>query len=158
MYVTHLRVNVYAAHQWKNLYVVVSNLYAACLQVNLCAARPRENLAAVCLNLYVAHLWVNLCCIPKWDNQCASCQGEMQNAAPQWVNNKLILPACFEVYNLPQFEKSHVSVWRDSTAQYDVADHPFFIFHPMLVDCSSFGETFKNVCTSSSTVSACLCH
>ena len=51
--------------------------------------------------------------------------------------------ACFEVYNLPQFKESHVSVWRDSTAQYDVADHPFFIFHPMPVACLSFGETFK---------------
>jgi hypothetical protein len=67
----------------------------------------------------------------------------MQNATPQRVNNKLNLPASFEVYNLSQFQESHVSVWRDLTAQYNVTDHPFFVFQSMLVDCSSFGETFK---------------
>jgi len=107
---THLWVNVYAAHQWKNLY--------GC---------PQEKLAAACPHLYFANLQVNLYCTLKWENQCASCQWEMQNATPQRVNNKLILPACFEVYNLPQFRESHVSVWRDSTAQYNVADHPFFV-------------------------------
>jgi len=59
-------------------------------------------------------------------------------AARLWVNNQTILPACLWVYNSPQFERSYVSVWRDSTAQYNVADHPFFVFHPKPVDCSSF--------------------
>jgi hypothetical protein len=79
----------------------------------------------------------------KWVDQYASCQCEKQYATPQWVNNNVILPAHFWVYNLPQFKGSDVSIWRDSTAQYNVADHPFFVFHPKPVHCSSFGETFK---------------
>jgi hypothetical protein len=138
LYGTRLWVTVHAAHQRKNL-------YGACPPLNLYDVYPNMYAARlpVCPNLYVAHLRVNLNCTLKWENQCASCQWQIQNATFQWVNNKLILPACFEVYNLPQFEESHVSVWKDSTAQYNVADHPFFVFHPMPVDCSSFGETFK---------------
>ena len=150
LYATHWWVNVYAAHQWYgvcpqlNLYNVYPNMYAALLRVNLFTVPyPQENLAVVCPNLYGAHLWVNLYCTLKWENQCANCQWKIQNATMWWVNNKLILPARFEAYNLPQFEESHVSVWRDSTAQYNAADHPFFVFHPMLVDSSNFGETFK---------------
>ena len=140
LYATHWWVNVYAAHQWYgvcpqlNLYNVYPNMYAALLRVNLFTVPyPQENLAVVCPNLYGAHLWVNLYCTLKWENQCANCQWKIQNATMWWVNNKLILPARFEAYNLPQFEESHVSVWRDSTAQYNAADHPFFVFHPLLL-------------------------
>ena len=85
------------------------------------------------VNLYATHQWinqythpyVNMYCTLKWVNQCV---WEKQYATPDCMNNKVILPACTWVYNLPQFEGSHVSVWRDSTAQYNVADHPFLYF------------------------------
>jgi hypothetical protein len=129
VYAAHLRVKLYAARSQVNLYATCSqvNLYATCLRVNLYAAHSWVNLYAAHLrvNLYAAHSWVKL------------------YAARLWVNNQTILPACLWVYNSPQFERSYVSVWRDSTAQYNVADHPFFVFHPKPVDCSSFYETFK---------------
>jgi len=143
LYAACLQVNLYVAQPWVGLY---DCLYAACpevklyvapLQVNLNATYPQVNLHL--LVNQTTHLWANMY---KWVDQCASCEWEKQYA--HWVNNKQnILLACFNVCNLLHFEESHVSVWRDSTIQYSVADHPFFVFHPKLVDCSDFGETFK---------------
>jgi hypothetical protein len=153
LFATRLQVKLYAAHLQVpaplNLYVYAAcsevNLYVAPLQVNLYATYPRVNPYAVHLqvNQYTTHLLVNMYGIFKWVNQCASCEWEEQYA-PQWVNNNQnILPAYFGVYSLPQFGGSNGSVWRDSTAQYNVADHPFFVFHPKLVNGSNFGETFN---------------
>ena len=153
LFATRLQVKLYAAHLQVpaplNLYVYAAcsevNLYVAPLQVNLYATYSRVNPYAVYLqgNQYTTHLLVNMYGIFKWVNQCASCEWEEQYA-PQWVNNNQnILPAYFGVYSLPQFGGSNGSVWRDSTAQYNVADHPFFVFHPKLVNVSNFGETFN---------------
>ena len=133
----HFRVNQYATHLWVNS-------YDTHLRVNLYDTH-------LWVNLYATHMWVNqstcpyvnMHCTFKWVDQCASCQWEKQYVTPQWVHNNVILPTHFWVYNLPQFKGSDVSVWRDSTAHYNVADHPFFVLHPKPVDCSSFGETFK---------------
>ena len=138
LFATRLQVKLYAAHLQVpaplNLYVYAAcsevNLYVAPLQVNLYATYPRVNPYAVHLqvNQYTTHLLVNMYGIFKWVNQCASCEWEEQYA-PQWVNNNQnILPAYFGVYSLPQFGGSNGSVWRDSTAQYNVADHPFLYF------------------------------
>ena len=129
LYATHSRVNLYAAPLEVNLYAALSwvNVYAAHSQVNLYVACSQ-------LNLYAAHLQLNLYATYP--------QGDV-HVTHQWVNNKMILPVCVQMYNLPQFEGSYASVWRDSTAQYNVVDHPFFVFHPKPVDCSNFGETFK---------------
>ena len=153
LFATHLQVKLYVAHLQVpaplHLYVYAAcsevNLYVAPLQVNLYATYPRVNSYAVHLrvNQYTTHLLVNMYGIFKWVNQCASCEWEKQYAS-QWVNNNQnILPAYFGVYSLPRFEGSNGSVWRDSTAQYNVADHPFFVFHPKLVNSSNFGETFN---------------
>jgi hypothetical protein len=146
LYAACLQVNLYVAQPWVGLY---DCLYAACpevklyvapLQVNLNATYPQVNLHL--LVNQTTHLWANMYYIFKWVDQCASCEWEKQYA--HWVNNKQnILLACFNMCNLLHFEESHVSVWRDSTIQYSVADHPFFVFHPKLVDCSDFGKTFK---------------
>ena len=166
LYVTPLWVNLYNDHSWANFYANPPwvNLYVAHSQLKLYAAHLRVNLYAVHMqlnlyapysqaNLYVtrqwvnwySHLQINMYCTLKWVNQCASYQWELKKwyATPHWVNNKMILPVCFRVYNLLHFERSYVSVWRDSTAQYNVMDHPFFVFHSKPVDCSNFGETFK---------------
>ena len=45
--------------------------------------------------------------------------------------------------SLPIYKKFHESVWRNPTAQYDVADHPYFVFHPKQSEFSSFNETLK---------------
>jgi len=106
---------------------------------------PRVNSYVVHLqvNQYTTHLLVNMYGIFKWVNQCASCEWEKQYAS-QWVNNNQNIFTClFWVYSLSQFEGSNGSVWRDSTAQYNVADHPFFVFRPKLVNGSNFGETFN---------------
>jgi hypothetical protein len=146
LYNAHLWSNFYATPPWVNLYVTHSahsRLYAVHMQMNLYAPYSQANIYVTCqwVNWY-SHLQINMYCTLKWVNQCASYQSELkkQYATPQWV---MILPVCFRVYNLPQFEGSGGSIWRDSTAQYNVADHPFFVFHPKPVDCSSFGETFK---------------
>jgi hypothetical protein len=147
LYATHLWVNLYDTHLWVNLYdthlrvnLYDMNLYDTHLRVNLYDTHLWVNLYTTCLQVnQYTHPYVNMY---KWVDQCASCQCEKQYAT-QWVNNNVILPAHFWVYNLPQFKGSDVSIWRDSTAQYNVADHPFFVFHPKPVDCSSFGETFK---------------
>src|SRR6202011_3005716 len=93
---------------------------------------------------WYSHLQINMYCTLKCVNQCASYQWELkkQYATPQWVNNKMILPVFFRMYNLLHFQRSYV-VWRDSTAQYNVVNHPFFVFHSKPVDCSNFGKTFK---------------
>lgn len=36
-----------------------------------------------------------------------------------------------------------MSVWRNSTAQYDVTNYPYFVFHPNQSEFSSFSGTFK---------------
>ena len=117
-------VNQYAIHLWVNLYVthLCMNLYDTCLWVNLYDTH-------LLVNQYT-HPYVNMYCNIKQVDPCASCQWEKQYAT-QWVDN------------LSQFKGSDVSIWRDSTALYNVADHPFFVFHPKPVHCSSFSETFK---------------
>jgi len=44
---------------------------------------------------------------------------------------------------LPIFKISYVSVWRNPTAQYDVTNHPYFVFHSNISEFSRFSETFK---------------
>ena len=137
---------IWPAHFWVNLYNALEwvNCYATHLWVNSYNTH-------LWVNLYATHMWVNqstcpyvnMHCTFKWVDQCASCQWEKQYVTPQWVHNNVILPTHFWVYNLPQFKGSDVSVWRDSTAHYNVADRPFFVLHPKPIDCSSFGETFK---------------
>jgi len=41
------------------------------------------------------------------------------------------------------FQNFHVSVCRHPTASYNVANYPYFVFHPMQSEFSSFSETFK---------------
>jgi hypothetical protein len=141
-----LQVNLYVAQPWVGLYDCLYavcpevKLYVAPLQVNLNATYPQVNLHL--LVNQTTNLWANMYYIFKLVDQCAGCEWEKQYA--HWVDNKQnILLACFNMCNLLHFEESHISVWRDSIIQYSVADHPFFVFHPKLVDCSDFGETVK---------------
>jgi hypothetical protein len=165
VYLARFRVNMSDARPRANTYDVRSQVYNAhsweypvCFRVNMYHACPQMKLDYTfkCVNPYHSPKWENLCADCLWVNlyavfyvahpqviQYACCEWEKQSATPQWENNKLILPACFGMYDLLQFEESHISVWRDSTAQYSVADHPFFVFQSKLVDCSNFSETFK---------------
>src|SRR5882724_2619840 len=124
------------------------------------------------VNLYIALLVIKFA-TPVWVNDRVVSPVQVQAMLPahfvvnlhttlQWVNDKgyfnnvqlddhavqrffsyqhTIMHSMDDYSLLPK--KYYVSVSRNPTEQYDVTNHPYFIFHPNQSEFSSFSETFK---------------
>ena len=158
-FVTPLWVNdrvILPAQVWDILPIDVQVILPACFRVNLSIA-----------------LWVNKFATPLWVNDRVVSPVQVQAMLPahfvvnlhttlQWVNDKgyfnnvqlddhavqrifsyqhTIMHSMDDYSLLPK--KYYVSVLRNPTEQYDVTNHPYFIFHPNQSEFSSFSETFK---------------
>jgi hypothetical protein len=115
------RVNKFATPLWVNdSSVQVQTMLSAHFGVNLYTTLQRVNDTVYFNNVLDDHAVKQFCCL---------CCVTMHS-----MNDHNFLPI---------FKKSHVSIWRNPTAQHDVTNYPYFVFHPNQSEFSSFSETFK---------------
>jgi hypothetical protein len=130
------------AHFWVNLYIALwVNKFATPLWVNDRVVSPVQVLA-----MLPAHFGVNLYTTLQWVND----RGYFNNvqlddhAVQRFCSHHCATMQSMDDYGfLLIFKKLYVSVWRNPTSQYDVTNHPYFVFHPNQSEFSSFSETFK---------------
>src|SRR6266436_4843347 len=165
---TALWVNKFVTPLWVNDRVILPAQVCDILPIDVQVILP----ACFRVNLSIA-LWVNKFATPLWVNDRVVSPVQVQAMLPahfvvnlhttlQWVNDKgyfnnvqlddhavqrifsyqhTIMHSMDDYSLLPK--KYYVSVSRNPTEQYDVTNHPYFIFHPNQSEFSSFSETFK---------------
>jgi hypothetical protein len=86
-----------------------------------------------------AHFWVNLYTTLQWVNDNVD-----DHAVQRFCSHYCLTMHSMNDHDLlPILKKSDVSVWRNPTAQYDVTNYPYFVFHLNHSESSSFSETLK---------------
>jgi hypothetical protein len=129
------------ARFWVNLYIALwVNKFATLLWVNDRVVSPVQ-----VQPMLPAHFGVNLYTALQWVNDRGYFNNvQLDDHAVQICSHHCATMHSMDDYGfLPIFKKSHVSIWRNPTEQYDVTNHPYFVFHPNQSEFSSFSETFK---------------
>ena len=159
-FAAHSQPNGFTAYSWVNEFVPIcwlnkSMVYAhesECAEYY--AAVDQEMMACIQVINIAVHASINAYVVQKNEFVAAPAALECKNhfndvylnnhAIQRFYGYQGVTKYSMDGHNsLPIYKNFHESVWRNPTAQYDVADHPYFVFHPKQSEFSSFNETLK---------------
>jgi hypothetical protein len=160
-FAAHFQVNGVTTYSWVNEFVPFCWLNESVLLAHdlecaeYCASVDQVNERMACIQISIAvHMSVNTCVVQVNETavtltvlECGDYFNGIQlkdDTIQRFHSHHSVIMHSLDDHNpLSIFQNSHLSVWRHPIAYYNVANYPYFVFHPMQSEFSSCSETFK---------------
>ena len=147
-------VNEFVPIYWQNKSKVYAYESVLCVEYYAAVDQVNETMACIQLINIAVHASINAHVVQVNEFVAAPAALECENHFNDVYLNNQVIQNFYGYYGTTKYsmdgynsiliyKKFHESVWRNPTAHYDVADHPYFVLHPQQFEFLSFSKTLK---------------